>query len=66
LKNTSVVSFLGLCALSLPIGHDAAGMPVGLQLIAAPMNEPKLLAIAGTFERAFAQAGLWTPPASLD
>lgn len=66
LKNTSVVSFLGLCALSLPIGHDAAGMPVGLQLIAAPMNEPKLLAVAGAFERAFAQADLWTPPASLD
>ncbi len=66
LKNTSVVSFLGLCALSLPIGHDAAGMPVGLQLIAPPMGEPKLLAVAAAFERAFAQAGLWTPPASLD
>jgi aspartyl-tRNA(Asn)/glutamyl-tRNA(Gln) amidotransferase subunit A len=66
LRNTAVVSFLGLCALSLPIGHDAAGMPVGLQLIAAPMNEPKLLAVAAAFERAFAKAELWTPPASLD
>jgi len=66
LKNTAVVSFLGLCALSLPIGHDAAGMPVGLQLIARPMDEPKLLAVAAAFERTFAQAGLWTPTASLD
>lgn len=66
LKNTSVVSFLGLCALSLPIGHDAAGMPVGLQLIAPPMGEPKLLAVAAAFERAFAQADLWTPPASIE
>lgn len=66
LKNTSVVSFLGLCALSLPVGHDAAGMPVGLQLIAPPMGEPKLLAVAAAFERAFAQADLWTPPAPLE
>ena len=66
LKNTAVVSFLGLCALSLPIGHDAAGMPIGLQLVARAMEEPKLLAVAAAFERAFAQAGLWAPPASLD
>jgi Asp-tRNA(Asn)/Glu-tRNA(Gln) amidotransferase A subunit family amidase len=44
----------------LPIGCDAAGMPVGLQLVAPPMNEPKLLAVAAAFERTFAQAGLWT------
>ena len=60
LRNTSIISFLGLCALTLPIGCDAAGMPVGLQLVAPPMNEPKLLAVAAAFERAFAQAGLWT------
>jgi Asp-tRNA(Asn)/Glu-tRNA(Gln) amidotransferase A subunit family amidase len=41
-------------------------MPVGLQLIAPPMSEPKLLAVAAAFERAFAKAELWTPPASLD
>jgi aspartyl-tRNA(Asn)/glutamyl-tRNA(Gln) amidotransferase subunit A len=66
LRNTSVVSFLGLCALTLPIGQDAAGMPIGLQLIARPMGEPKLLALAAAAERAFAKADIWTPPASLD
>jgi aspartyl-tRNA(Asn)/glutamyl-tRNA(Gln) amidotransferase subunit A len=66
LKNTSIVSFLGLCALSLPTGRDAAGMPVGLQLIAPPTGEAKLLAVAGAFERAFARADIWTPPAFLD
>jgi aspartyl-tRNA(Asn)/glutamyl-tRNA(Gln) amidotransferase subunit A len=66
LRNTSMVSFLGLCALTLPIGFDAAGMPVGLQLIAPPMGEAKLLAVAAAFERAVAKAELWTPPASLD
>ena len=29
-------SFLGLCAVTLPVGRDAAGMPVGLQLIGTP------------------------------
>ena len=34
LRNTAIASYLGLCALSLPCGLDAQGMPVGLQLIA--------------------------------
>jgi aspartyl-tRNA(Asn)/glutamyl-tRNA(Gln) amidotransferase subunit A len=59
LRNTSMVSFLGLCALTLPIGFDATGMPVGLQLIAPPMGEARLLAVAAAFERAFAKADLW-------
>ena len=66
LRNTSMVSFLGLCAMTLPVGFDAVGMPVGLQLIAPPMGEAKLLAGAAAFERAFAKADVWTPLASLD
>lgn len=59
LRNTSMVSFLGLCAMTLPIGFDAVGMPVGLQLIAPPMGEAKLLAVAAAFERVFVKADLW-------
>ena len=62
LRNTCVVSFLGLCAVTIPAGLDAAGMPVGLQLIGAPGSEPRLLAIARLFENTLARAGVWPPP----
>lgn len=62
LRNTCVVSFLGLCALTLPVGSDAAGMPVGLQLIGPPHSEARLLALGRAFERLFAARGIWEPP----
>lgn len=66
LRNTCVVSFLGLCAVSIPAGVDAEGLPVGLQLIGAPHTEPRLLALARRIERVLARAGVWTPPHSLN
>ena len=51
LRNTAVANYLGLCALTLPVGRDAAGMPVGLQLMAAPLQEELLLLLALAFER---------------
>jgi len=50
LRNTSIVNLFGWCALSMPVGFDAQRMPVGLQLIGAPMTESRLLGIAGAFE----------------
>ena len=51
LRNTSLVSYLGLCAVTLPVGLDVWGMPVGLHLVARGGDETRLLAIAGAFER---------------
>jgi aspartyl-tRNA(Asn)/glutamyl-tRNA(Gln) amidotransferase subunit A len=51
LRNTAVVNYLGLCALTLPVGLDTAGMPVGLQLMAAPLQEELLLLLALALER---------------
>jgi aspartyl-tRNA(Asn)/glutamyl-tRNA(Gln) amidotransferase subunit A len=45
-------NFLGEPALSLPCGRDSLGLPIGMQLIAAPFSDAKLLQIAKTFERA--------------
>ena len=59
LRNTCPASFLGLCAVTLPAGRDAAGMPVGLQLIGRPNTEERLLAIAVRLERLIADKGLW-------
>jgi aspartyl-tRNA(Asn)/glutamyl-tRNA(Gln) amidotransferase subunit A len=50
LRNASIVNFLSLCAITLPAGRDAAGMPVGLHLVARPWSEPRLLAIGRAIE----------------
>lgn len=50
-RNTVAVNYLGLCGITLPVGLDRAGMPVGLQLIAPAWAEEKLLAVALAAER---------------
>ncbi|MEK0082796.1 amidase [Benzoatithermus flavus] len=45
-------NYLGLPALNLPIGFDANGMPIGLQLVAPPFAEGLLLRMAHAFEAA--------------
>lgn len=63
-RNTVAVNYLGLCAITLPVGLDKAGMPVGLQLIASAWAEERLLAIALAAERVLGTATerLGTPP----
>ncbi|WP_417330171.1 amidase [Halomonas cupida] len=50
LKNTMIANFMGLCALTLPVGRDAENMPVGLQVMAGPMQESRLLAMGISIE----------------
>lgn len=50
LRNTVIANFLGLCALTLPVGKDAANMPVGLQIMAGPWQDARLLAIGQAVE----------------
>jgi amidase len=48
---TSVFNVTGQPAISLPVHHDeASGLPVGVQLVAAPWQEPLLLKVARTLE----------------
>jgi len=44
------INFIGEPALSLPCGTTPAGLPIGLQLIAPPFAEPRLLQIAKAVE----------------
>jgi aspartyl-tRNA(Asn)/glutamyl-tRNA(Gln) amidotransferase subunit A len=52
LRNTCVANQLGYCALTMPAGSDALGLPVGLQLFAPGLAEERLLAAALAIERA--------------
>jgi aspartyl-tRNA(Asn)/glutamyl-tRNA(Gln) amidotransferase subunit A len=49
---TRAANYLGACALSLPAGLSAAGLPIGMQLIGAPFAEATLVAIGQAFQRA--------------
>ena len=46
------VNLAGLPALSLPCGFTQSNLPIGLQIIAAPFQEAKLLRIAFAYESA--------------
>lgn len=48
---TRPFNYLGLPSLSVPIGFDEAGLPIGAQLIGRPFSEPLLLGVAHRFER---------------
>lgn len=49
-RNTSIVNLLDLCALTMPVGLDVMGLPVGLQLIGGHGAEETLLFCAGAIE----------------
>jgi aspartyl-tRNA(Asn)/glutamyl-tRNA(Gln) amidotransferase subunit A len=45
-------NYLGVPALSLPVGFTASGLPAGLQLVGRPFAEATLLAVAAAYQRA--------------
>ncbi|ERN08605.1 hypothetical protein AMTR_s00017p00168960 [Amborella trichopoda] len=47
-------NFLGLPAITVPIGYDKQGMPIGLQFIGRPWSEATLLHLA------YAMQGLYS------
>ncbi len=51
LRNTGMINYFDLCAVTIPVARDAAGSPVGLQLTARHGHEEHLLAVALACER---------------
>ena len=64
LRNTSVGNILALSGVTLPVGLDRAGMPVGLQVMTANGADEQALAMAVAFERVLGtpRQRLGTPP----
>ncbi len=56
LSNTMPGNVLGLCGITLLAGKDSSGMPVGLQLIAKPNDEERLIAVAQAIENVIGSA----------
>jgi aspartyl-tRNA(Asn)/glutamyl-tRNA(Gln) amidotransferase subunit A len=51
LKRTMPFNLLGVPACSVPAGFTADGLPVGLQLVAAPHREDVLLRLAHAYQQ---------------
>ena len=49
---TIPVNLAGTCALSVPAGFSAGGLPIGLQMIGKPFGEETILRAAHAFEQA--------------
>ena len=56
LRATYPMSVLGLTAISIPVGIDGNGMPIGLQLVAPGGEDEALLCVALAAEREFGTA----------
>ncbi|MDH3270285.1 MAG: amidase [Gemmatimonadota bacterium] len=56
LQPTCPVNMLGMCAISVPVGLDPNGMPVGLQLVARGGEDEALLGVALAAEAVWGDA----------
>ncbi|GAV65101.1 Amidase domain-containing protein [Cephalotus follicularis] len=52
---TIAANLLGLPAISVPVGYDKQGLPIGLQLIGHPWGEATILRLASAVEELCAQ-----------
>ncbi len=51
IKDCDPVSVVGYPAITVPAGYSGTGLPIGLQIVASPFEEPKLIQIAHAFEQ---------------
>jgi aspartyl-tRNA(Asn)/glutamyl-tRNA(Gln) amidotransferase subunit A len=49
---TITLNLAGMCGISVPCGFDAAGLPIGLQLIGPRLGEERILRAAHAYEQA--------------
>ena len=64
LRNTNPGNLLDLCGLSLPVGLDGEGLPIGLQIMAGRGSDERLLSAGLAVEKELgtARQRLGTPP----
>ena len=51
IRDCDPISVVGYPAITVPAGYSSTGLPIGLQIVARPFEEPKLLQIANAFEQ---------------
>ncbi|KAK1185648.1 amidase [Streptomyces sp. NBS 14/10] len=48
---SSPANITGIPSLSVPVGHDTAGLPIGMQLLGRPLGERALLRVGHAYEQ---------------
>ncbi|MGW2642658.1 amidase [Streptomyces sp. NPDC001348] len=48
---SSPANITGVPSLSIPVGHDTAGLPIGMQLLGRPLQESVLLRVGHAYEQ---------------
>jgi aspartyl-tRNA(Asn)/glutamyl-tRNA(Gln) amidotransferase subunit A len=63
-RNTRAINLLRQCAVSVPVGLDGRGLPIGMQIVCGYMQDERAIAVALAAERALgrARSRLGTPP----
>jgi amidase len=61
MEATIYATFAGLPAISVPVGFDGRGLPMGMQLIGRPRGDVALLALAHAYEQASPSVGARRP-----
>ncbi|XP_066993841.2 fatty-acid amide hydrolase 2-B [Anabrus simplex] len=56
---TTIFNLLGMPSTQVPLGLNSHGMPIGIQVVAAPHHDRLCLAVAEELEKGF---GGWFPP----
>jgi aspartyl-tRNA(Asn)/glutamyl-tRNA(Gln) amidotransferase subunit A len=51
-RNLRSFNYLGLPVLTLPVGFDGNGLPIGVQLVGRPWDEARLLALGHRYQQA--------------
>lgn len=62
---TIAANLAGICAISIPCGFDAAGLPIGLQLMGPSFGEEALFRLGGAFQRSTHHHTMVPPTASV-
>ena len=55
MEATTYATFAGLPAISVPVGFDDRGLPMGMQLIGRPRGDVELLQLANAYEMTIAR-----------
>ena len=63
---TIPLNLAGYCGLSLPVGFNSAGLPIGMQLLAGAFEEEKLFGGAWQLEQALGLVGTQVPAIAQD